>query len=190
MKITVTPKRRPRYKETEPLAGKYRTITGKDRDFYANLVKSSITEIIIRNLFILEGYNVHKYGIETSLPQMLGCLHSDKSETATQIKAMPDLVVQTPDLKNVYFIEVKYRSSGKFSMVDLKKYDDYPFKSTYFVILSKTWIKCITYKELEHGFSIDENSNNHLFDHKEFQFTPDIYNEYIDLMERLFCNIE
>jgi len=190
MRISVTQKRKLRNKSTETLIGKFKTITAKERIFYANLVKSAISETIVQNLFILEGYKVHKYGMETSLPQMLGCLHSDKSETAIQIKAMPDLVVQTPDLNNVFFVEVKYRSNGQFSINDFKKYEDYPFKSAYFIILSKKTIKCLTYKELMHGFHIDENTDNQLIDRKEFQFTEEIFREYLELMEDLFSNID
>lgn len=191
MRISITQKSNQRNQPTEIPNRRFKEITAKERNFYFNLVKSAITETIVKNLFLLEGYNVHKYGMESSIPQMLGCLHSVTSETATHIKSMPDLIVQTSDLKEVYFIEVKYRSNGKFSMSDLKKYEDYPFKSTYFVILSKKSIKCITYSEMSRGFYIDEkNDKYHLIDREEFHFNENIYNEYIDLMERLFCNIE
>jgi len=60
---------------------------------------------------------------------------------------MPDFVVQNPETKDVYFLEIKFRASGEFKFSDLPK--NYPYTNAYIILVSKKHIKCLTVEELE-----------------------------------------
>lgn len=70
-----------------------------------------------------------------------------RTDVATNIRRMPDYVVQKD--RDVFFIEVKFRKSEKFTKSDLP--EGYPYENCYFIIVSKKHIKCITYGELMKG---------------------------------------
>lgn len=113
------------------------------------MIKGRIAETLIQELFLSLGYNVFRFGMENTIPGIMELLKGVRSDVAQEIRRMPDFVMQNPNTKDVYFIEVKFRTSGEFSLKDLPK--NYPYENAYIVLVSKKHIKCITVKELLEG---------------------------------------
>jgi len=85
--------------------------------------------------------------MENTVPGIMKLLKKVRSDVANDIRRMPDFVVQNPNTNQVYFVEVKFRTSEEFTFKDLPK--NYPFENAYFILVSKKYIKCITYEELK-----------------------------------------
>ena len=108
-----------------------------------------------------------------------------RSDVANNIRRMPDFVVQKG--KDVYFVEVKFRASEKFSYKDLPK--DYPYRNAFIVIVSKRHIKCITVQELEEGKEISPSSKNYLGNRKEFELDKQTIIDFCDFAVKFFKEI-
>ena len=119
----------------------------KEWNYRYNMIKGRIAETLIQELFLSLGYNVFRYGMENTIPGIMELLKGVKSDVATEIKRMPDFVIQNPNTNEVFFIEVKFRKSGTFKLKDLPK--DYPYRNAYIILVSKRHIRCITIDELE-----------------------------------------
>ena len=89
--------------ETEEQTG----LKDKDWTYHYNMIKGRIAETLIQELFLSLGYNVFRYGMENTIPGIMELLKGVKSEVATEIKRMPDFVIQNPNTSEVFFI-VKY----------------------------------------------------------------------------------
>ena len=162
----------------------------KNLEWHCNQVKSKTAESIVEQLFLFEEYKVHKYGMESVLPQILGSIRNDESETARQIRSMPDFIIQTPELDNVYFVEVKFRANGQYSFQELEKEFEYPYKNTYFILVSRSAIKCLTYRQLKLGWNFNNGPNNHLCDRVEFRFSAENYNMMISMLSTIYCDMD
>jgi len=108
-------------------------LTARDRNYRYNMIKGRIAETLIQELFLSLGYNVFRYGMENTIPGIMELLKGVRSDVASQIRRMPDFVIQDPKSKSVYFIEVKFRSSESFSFKDLPK--NYPYENAYFILV-------------------------------------------------------
>lgn len=125
--------------------------------FHYRLIKARVAETIVKELFQVCGYNVFEYGMERTMPEILGRLNQDNSETALQIRAMPDFVVQSPPPGNeLFYVEVKYRKNSNFPdrSEDLA---NYPFKNAWFIIVSQKDIRCISYTDIALGKKPETN---------------------------------
>lgn len=156
----------------------------KESNYRFNMIKGRIAETLIQELFLQLKYNVFRYGMENTIPGIVELLKGIKSEVAEEIKRMPDFVVQNPNSGEVYFIEVKFRASEKFSFSDLPK--GYAWENVYFIIVSKKHIKCITYQELQAGKEITPESRNYLGGRKEFELDKDTIIEFCDFALTFF----
>ena len=87
-------------------------VVKKEIEYRENMVKARIAETLIEELFLQLGYSVFRYGMENTVPGIMNLLKGVRSDVATDIKRMPDLVVQKD--KDVYFVEVKFRKDEKF----------------------------------------------------------------------------
>jgi hypothetical protein len=172
------------YKEKNP---KEELITGmndRESNYRFNMIKGKIAETLIQELFLQMKYSVFRYGMENTVPGVMDLLKGVKSEVAEEIKRMPDFVIQDPKNGEVYFIEVKFRASGKFSFKDLPK--GYAWENVFFVIVSRKHIKCITYQELKEGKDITPESRNYLGNRKEFETDKDTIKEFCDFALTFF----
>lgn len=156
----------------------------KDRNFRFNMIKGRIAETLIQELFLQLKYNVFRYGMENTIPGIMELLKGVKSEVAEEIKRMPDFVVQNPNTGEVYFIEVKFRASEKFSFSNLPK--GYAWENVYFIIVSKKHIKCITYQELKEGKEITPESRNYLGNRREFELDKDVIVDFCEFALTFF----
>ena len=150
-----------------------------------NMIKGRIAETLVEELFLSMKYSVFRYGMENTVPGVMDLLKGVRSDVANNIRRMPDFVVQKG--KEVYFVEVKFRASEKFSYKDLPK--DYPYRNAFIVIVSKRHIKCITVQELEEGKEISPNSKNYLGNRKEFELDKKTIIDFCDFAVKFFKEI-
>lgn len=154
-----------------------------------NMIKGRLGEALIEGLFLDLGFKVFRYGMENTIPGIMDLLSGVRGDVAKNIRKMPDFVIQHPEKKDVYFIEVKFRASES---LDISEFKDYPYYNCFFVLVSKKHIKCISYNELEEGKKITPESTNYLGNRKEFinkKEDKDKILEYIDFAKKFFDNV-
>lgn len=151
------------------------------------MIKGRIAETLIEELFLSLDYNVFRYGMENTVPGIMELLKGVRSDVATNIRRMPDYVIQHRKTKEVFFIEIKFRASEEFKKSDLPK--DYPYENCYFIIVSKKHIKCITYAELMAGKEVTPTSKNYLGSRKEFDLDKDVIIDFCDFAVKFFKKV-
>jgi hypothetical protein len=159
-------------------------LSDRDRTYRYNMIKGRIAETLIQELFLSLGYNVFRYGMENTIPGIMELLKGVRNDVASQIRRMPDFVIQNPESKEVYFVEVKFRASGELCFKDLPK--NYPYENAYFILVSKKHIKCITYQELKEGKEITATSRNYLGSRKEFDLQKEVIIDFCDFAVQFF----
>lgn len=159
----------------------------REHNYRYNMIKGRIAETLIQELFLSLGYNVFRYGMENTIPGIMELLKGVKSEVANEIRRMPDFVIQNPKNNEVYFVEVKFRASEKFTYKDLPK--DYAWENAFFIIVSKRHIKCVTYVDLKAGKEITPTTHNYLGNRKEFDLEKDVIKQFCDFAVRFFENV-
>lgn len=158
-------------------------LSEKDSFYKENMIKGRIAETLIEELFLSLGYSVFRYGMENTVPGIMSLLKGVRGDVATNIRRMPDFVVQNKS-GEVFFIEVKFRKSEIFTFRDLPK--DYPYENCYFIIVSKKHIKCISYDELKLGQEITPNSRNYLGNRKEFDLDREVIIDFCNFAVKFF----
>ena len=159
-------------------------LTDKERNYRYGMIKGRIAETLIQELFLSLNYNVFRYGMENTIPGMMELLKGVRSDVAQEIRRMPDFVIQNPETKDVYFIEVKFRASGEFKAKDLPK--GYPYTNAYIVLVSKKHIKCLTVQELLDGKEITPESRNYLGKRKEFDLEKEVIIDFSNFAIQIF----
>jgi hypothetical protein len=159
----------------------------RERNYRYNMIKGRIAETLIQELFLSLGYNVFRYGMENTIPGIIELLKGVRSDVADVIKRMPDFVIQDPDSKDVYFIEVKFRANEEYSLKNLPK--NYPYENAYIIVVSKKHIKCITVAELKEGKEITPNSQNYLGKRKEFDLAKEVIIDFCNFAVQFFENV-
>ena len=157
----------------------------KESRFTEGMIKGRIAETLVEELFLSLDYNVFRYGMENTVPGIMKLLKGVRGDVATNIRRMPDFVVQKD--KEVFFVEVKFRTSETFAKKDLPK--NYPFLNAYFIVVSKKHIKCITYQELMDGKEITPNSQNYLGKRKEFDLDKKTIIDFCNLAVKFFDKV-
>jgi hypothetical protein len=165
-------------KESKPNNNKY---------WVDNVIKGRIAETIIEELFQSLGFQVYKYGMENTIPGIKELLKGVKDEVANEIRRMPDFVV-FKDAK-AHFIEVKFRAHETFTLSDLEKKGEYPYRNALIVIVSKRHIKCISYEELERGKKITPDCRNFLGYRDEFDTDKEKIIEFCQYAVKFFENV-
>ena len=159
-------------------------LTERERNYRYNMIKGRIAETLIQELFLSLGFNVFRYGMENTIPGIMELLKGVKSDVATEIKRMPDFVIQNPNSNEVHFVEVKFRSNGSFGIKNLSK--DYPYQNALIIVVSKKHIKCVSVEELNVGKEITESSRNYLGNRKEFELNKEVIKEFCDFATKFF----
>jgi len=154
------------------------------KSFDYRMIKGRIAETLIEQLFISQNFKVFRYGMENTIPGIMEFVRGFNSDVAKEIRAMPDLVVRHPLSERVFFVEVKFRKRGVFTIKDLP--EDFPYRNAYFIIVSKKHIKCIRYEELVEGKSITPTSRNYLGNRNEFGLDKKVIKEYCDFAIQFF----
>ncbi len=169
--------------EVEEISG----LTDKDWAYRYGMIKGRIAETLIQELFLSLGYNVFRYGMENTIPGIMELLKGVRSDVAQEIRRMPDFVIQNPNSKEVYFIEVKFRASGEFRAKDLPK--NYPYINAYIILVSKKHIKCLTVEELNNGSEITPETRNYLGNRKEFDLDKDVIVDFCNFAIQFFDKV-
>jgi hypothetical protein len=159
-------------------------LNDREWQYRYSMIKGRIAETLIQELFLSLDYNVFRYGMENTIPGIMELLKGVKSDVAKQIRRMPDFVIQHPQTKEVFFIEVKFRANGCFNLKDLP--DDYPYDNAFIVLVSKKHIKCISVGELRAGKEITLESRNYLGSRKEFELDKEVIVDFCDFALRFF----
>jgi len=162
-------------------------LSNKERNYRYGMIKGRIAETLIQELFLSLNYNVFRYGMENTIPGIMELLKGVRSDVAQEIRRMPDFVIQNPETKDVYFVEVKFRASGEFKLKDLPK--DYPYTNAYIILVSKKHIKCLTVQDLLDGKEITPESKNYLGNRKEFDLDKDVIIDFCNFAIQFFENV-
>lgn len=101
---------------------------------------------------------------------------------------MPDFVVQSMESGDLFYLKVKFRANGKYSIKELP--EDYPYKNAWFVIVSPEKIQCVHYNRLAEGFAISPKTNYHLKGIKSFHVAPNLIEEYEAYAVTLFSGFK
>ena len=157
----------------------------KENRYKEGMIKGRIAETLIEELFLSLDHNVFRYGMENTVPGIMQLLKGVRSDVASNIRRMPDFVIQKG--KDVFFVEVKFRANEEFSFKDLPK--DYPYTNCYFIVVSRKRIKCLNYQELKEGKSISPSSKNYLGSRKEFDLDKDVIINFCDFAVKFFENV-
>lgn len=159
--------------------------TESDNRFSYNLIKGKIAEETVHRLFAVNNYNVFNFGMENTIPGILGTLDS-KNSTAARIRLMPDLVVQKPNSTEVFFIEVKYRKEGVYKME--QKYRDYAYAETQFIIVSKTNFKVVSYDKLSQDGRVTEHNSSTL--KEAFQIGEESEKFFLEIIAKFYQGVD
>ncbi|WP_321996380.1 hypothetical protein [Draconibacterium orientale] len=158
-----------------------------NNDFHYRIIKARVAETLVKELFQNCGYTVFEYGMERTVPSILGRIQDKDEETAKQIRSMPDFVVQNSKNGKLDYVGVKYRKDGRFSLSDL--IEEYPYKNAIFIIVSKHNIKAITYSELKEGKNIQADGVN-LEEFPVFDLSKELVWKYRRYAESFFDGVE
>ena len=165
-------------------------LSKREGRYKEGMIKGRIAETLIEELFLSLGWNVFRYGMENTVPGIMKLLKGVRSEVAETIRKMPDFVIQNPKTDEVFFIEVKFRASGEYSLSNVKEdYKDYPFENAFFIVVSKKHIKCLSYQELKSGREINPTSHNYLGNRKEFELDKEVIKDFCDFAVKFFSEV-
>jgi len=168
-------------------AAETKGLSKRESWYKEGMIKGRIAETLVEELFLSLDYNVFRYGMENTVPGIMELLKGVRSDVATNIRRMPDYVIQHRKTKEVFFIEIKFRASEGFKKSDLP--EDYPYENCYFIIVSKKHIKCITYAELMAGKEVTPTSKNYLGSRKEFDLDKDVILDFCDFAVKFFKEV-
>jgi hypothetical protein len=151
-----------------------------------NMIKGRTAEAIVEELFRVLGYNVHRWGMENSVPSILHELGQFRNnKIIDKVRSLPDLIITKED--TAYEIEVKYREDSSFTFKSLStKYPEYPHIEVLFVVVSPDTIKCISFSELKAGASISSGSGHMLGDRPEFSAHNEVIAYYSGFIKNVF----
>ena len=152
--------------------------------FNLNILKGRLAEQLVQDLFINSGYNVYNHGLERLLPGLSNIIRHRKGATGTALRFMPDFVVQSSQSGDLFYMEVKYRSNGRFSIEEL--HENYPYSNAWFVIVSPHKIQCMHYKRLKSGYEITPDTHYSLGRVKSFHIPPEMLQEYEEYAKIMF----
>ncbi len=150
------------------------------------MIKGRVAEAIIKELFHVNGYRVYNYGMENTLPQVVDNVKFLKDEIASSVRQMPDYLVQHVETGELAYVEVKYRALGRFDYSNVK---NHPYPNTYFIIVSKENIQCISYIELRQGITLPDDENHNLENCDFFKLEKVKVNEYTEYSKVFFKGV-
>ena len=153
-------------------------------NYNLNFLKGRIAEHLIKDLFINNGYKVFNFGLEKLHPSLSKDLADNYHKTSTDLRSMPDFVVHNVEKGDLFYLEVKFRADGCFKFDE--KYKNYPYKNTWFVVVSPEKIQCMHYKHLIKKNEITQTSRYPLSGVKSFQFIKEILEEYESYARLIF----
>ncbi|WP_299243059.1 hypothetical protein [uncultured Aquimarina sp.] len=123
----------------------------KNSDFSLpyHLTVGRIAESLIQELFLFEGYQTYKNGLENTYQYLYKQIKKNKTEVAKSIRKSPDLILYDPCKEKLYYAEIKFCSTSYFKWKD-NDFENYEvrFPNGYFFIVTPANIYTISIKEL------------------------------------------
>lgn len=167
----------------------------KDKVFNENMIKGRIAESLIEQLFLQLGYSVYRFGMENTIPGIMNKLQGSSPKSVVhEISKMPDFIIKHPTNNKVHQIEVKFRKGGNFSFKNIgNKYynaEDYPYKDAYFVVVSKSHIKYLSYEDLKNGKTISSNYGHYFNEQSEFVTDRETVLDFCEFAVKFFECVE
>jgi hypothetical protein len=107
-------------------------------------------------------------------------------KTSKALRYMPDFVVQSNINGDLFYLEVKFRASGEFSLDE--NYAQYPYQNAWFVIVSPEKIQGIHFKRLSEGYAISPKTNYNLLKIKSFHIDEKLLIEYEKYCQEIFAS--
>ncbi len=134
----------------------------------------------------LTGFQLGNDGLSFTIT---GRLNHDNSDTALQIRKMPDFVVQAPPPGNeLFYVEVKYRKSSRFP-APADDIENYPYTNTWFVVVAQKDIRCISHAQILAGKKIS-GSDCLLEDSGIFKLPKQTVNQFREYAVRFFEGVD
>lgn len=151
-----------------------------------DMIKGRTAEVVIEELFRILGFEVHRYGMENSLPSILHELRKFRgNKIIDKVRSLPDFIVTRGQL--ALEIEVKFRESGEFTFAELsEKYPSYPHVEVLFIVVSPSDLKCISYAQLKSGDSTKAGDQYFLGNRPEFKEYRSTIEYYRGFVKNLF----
>jgi len=116
--------------------------TNADLDFLKGRLAENLVKLMLRRA----NYTVIDLGV-ASTDEVAQAIKYMQGKTIKEVRLMPDFIVQEKNNGHKFnYLEVKYRANGKFTRKDVDI--NYPYKNTYFIIVSPTCIQCLHYTKL------------------------------------------
>ncbi len=153
-----------------------------------NMIKARVSETIIKEMFKANGYLVYENGMERNMPEIMEQVKNNKRTVSIDIRFSPDFIIVKPLTGELFYLEVKFRKNGKFSIDDLP--NNYPYHNAHFVIVSKNNIFWITYEQLKKGNYTSSNSVFYIENSNLFNFNIEIIERYKKYVNAIFSKIE
>jgi hypothetical protein len=157
-------------------------------NFNLNILKGRMAEQMIQDIFLQSNYNVFNYGLEKLHPLLSKKLKRDNHKTSSDLRFMPDFVVQSNENGDLFYLEVKFRADGCFKFDE--NYNNFPYKNAWFVIVSPQKIQCMHYKRLIAKYEITESTHYSLSKVKSFHINQEILKEYEAYARLLFQSFQ
>ena len=111
-------------------------------------------------------------------------LANNHHKTSKELRFMPDFVVQSTQNGDLFYLEVKFRANGTFGFDE--RFENYPYKNAWFVVVSPQKIQCMHYRHLAKGNMITPESSYTLGRVRSFHFSAESIQEYTDYARLLF----
>lgn len=173
-----------------------KSISEKELNFKYQLIKGRIAENLIQELFLSEGYQVYKYGIENNYPFLLQQIKSTESQQALSLRIAPDLIIYDPENRQVYYAEVKFCFSGRFNLRSNIDRDDYQksYPNTLFFIATLDGLFEINFDVFSQCRHLDLSSTENkekysIANNSHFNLRPKSIEEFERLSQKFFESI-
>lgn len=153
-----------------------------------NFLKGRLAENLVKLMLRRAEYTVIDLGVART-DEVSQAIKDKRGKTIKEVRFMPDFIVQERDNGHLFnYLEVKYRTNGKFSRKDVDH--DYPYKNTYFIVVSPTCIQCLHYTKLV-GENIEfSNTTPSLLANCEgFAIPPDIIEEFSTYAKQFYVGV-
>ena len=82
------------HQENNDSTSQTKGLSKRESSYKEGMIKGRIAETLIEELFLSLDYNVFRYGMENTVPGIMELLKGVRSDVATNIRRMPDYVIQ------------------------------------------------------------------------------------------------
>ncbi|UPT66153.1 MAG: hypothetical protein M0D57_16940 [Sphingobacteriales bacterium JAD_PAG50586_3] len=158
--------------------------TNADLDFLKGRLAENLVKLMLRRA----EYTVIDLGVART-DEVAQVIKDKRGKTIKEVRFMPDFIVQEKNNgHNFNYLEVKYRANGRYTRKDVDI--NYPYKNTYFIIVSPNCIQCLHYTKLV-GENIEFSGTEPklLNDCDGFTIAPEIIDEFTRYATQFYTGV-